>query len=109
MYFCKKFDSRKGEVNIDDRFTRGAITVAKSDKALGEENVAIQFDKYNKDFKKFEYYKKFYSSIEPTMKYVYFSKNSESDMNFEDVDFYRVFLLDEDDKTVASSLIQIVR
>ncbi len=43
------------------------------------------------------------------MKYVYFSKNSKSDMNFEDTGFYRVFLLDEDDKTVASSLIEIVR
>jgi len=43
------------------------------------------------------------------MKYVYFSKNSESDMKFDDPGFYRVFLLDNRDKTVASALIEIIR
>jgi hypothetical protein len=42
------------------------------------------------------------------MKYVYFAKNDESDMNFEDPGFYRVFLLDHRDKTVASALIEII-
>ncbi|WP_337867039.1 hypothetical protein [Ignavibacterium sp.] len=43
------------------------------------------------------------------MKYGFFSKNEESDLRFDDPGFYRVFLLDEDDKTVASSLIEIIR
>jgi hypothetical protein len=30
-------------------------------------------------------------------------------MKFDDPGFYRVFLLDEDDKTVASSLIEVIR
>lgn len=110
MYFCEKYDSRKGEVNVSDRFTRGTITVVvKSDYALDLEDVAIQYDKYNPSTGKFDFYKKFYFTIEPDMKYVYFAKNSESDMKFEDSGFYRVFLLDEDDKTVTSALIEIVR
>lgn len=110
LYFCEKYDSRKGEVNISDRFTRGAITVVvKNDYALDLEDVAIQYDKYNPSTGKFEFYKKFYFTIEPDMKYVYFSKNDESDMKFEAPGFYRVFLLDDDDKTVTSSLIEIIR
>ena len=42
------------------------------------------------------------------MKYVYFARNDESDMEFEDPGFYRVFLLDDRDKTVTSSLIEII-
>ncbi len=110
LYFCEKYDSRKGEVNISDRFTRGAITVVvKCDYALNLEDVAIQYDKYNERTGKFEYYKKFYFTIDSDMKYVYFSKNDESDMKFEDPGFYRVFLLDDRDKTVTSSLIEIIR
>ncbi len=110
LYFCEKYDSRKGEVNVSDRFTRGAITVVvKCDYALKLEDVAIQYDRYNDRTGKFEYYKKFYFTVNPDMKYVYFSKNDESDMKFEDTGFYRVFLLDDRDKTVASALIEIIR
>ncbi len=110
LYFCERYDSRDGEVNVSDRFTRGAVTVVvKSDYALRLDDVAIQYDRYNERTGKFEYYKKFYFTITPDMKYVYFSKNSESDMKFEDTGFYRVFLLDDRDKTVASSLIEIIR
>lgn len=110
LYFCEKYDSRKGEVNVSDRFTRGAITVVvKCDYALKLEDVAIQYDRYNDRTGKFEYYKKFYFTVDPSMKYVYFSKNDESDMKFEDTGFYRVFLLDDRDKTVASALIEIIR
>jgi len=110
LYFCERYDSRDGEINVSDRFTRGAVTVVvKSDYALRLEDVAIQYDKYNERTGKFEYYKKFYFTITPDMKYVYFTKNSESDMKFEDTGFYRVFLLDERDKTVASALIEIIR
>lgn len=110
LYFCEKYDSRKGEVNVSDRFTRGAITVVvKSDYALDLEDVAIQYDKYNPSTGKFEFYKKFYFTIDPDMKYVYFSKNDESDMKFEEPGFYRVFLLDDLDKTVTSSLIEIIK
>jgi hypothetical protein len=110
LYFCEKYDSRKGEVNVSDRFTKGAITVVvKCDYALKLEDVAIQYDRYNDRTGKFEYYKKFYFTVDPDMKYVYFSKNDESDMKFEDTGFYRVFLLDDRDKTVASALIEIIR
>lgn len=110
LYFCEKYDSRKGEVGVSDRFTTGFLTVmVKCDYPLNLSDCAIQYDKYNERTRKFEYYKKFYFSIEPDMKYVFFSKNEESDMRFDDPGFYRVFLLDEDDGTVASSLIEIIR
>ncbi|HQF41888.1 MAG TPA: hypothetical protein PK073_03165 [Ignavibacteriaceae bacterium] len=108
LYFCEKYGNN-GEVGVSDRFTTGYLTVmVKCDYALNLEDVSIQFDKYNSRTGKFEYYKKFNYSIEPDMKYVYFAKNSESDMKFEEPGFYRVFLLDDDDKTVASALIEII-
>ncbi len=110
LYFCEKYDSRKGEVGVSDRFTTGYLTVmVKCDYALNLDDVAIQFDKYNDRSGNFEYYKKFYYTIQPDMKYVYFAKNEDSDLKFEEPGFYRVFLLDDSDKTVSSALIEIIR
>jgi hypothetical protein len=109
MYFCEKYDSDLGEVGVSDRFTKGYVTVmVKADNALGLKDVAIQYDMYNYRTGKFEYYKKFNFTIDRDMKYVFFSRNDTSDMEFNDPGFYRVFLLDENDKTVASALIEII-
>jgi len=109
LYFCEKYDSNKGEVGVSDRFTTGYLTVmVKSDYELGLEDVHIQFDRLNERSKKFEFYKKFDYVIEPEMSYVFFAKNDESDLKFEESGFYRVFLLDDNDKTVASALIEII-
>ena len=108
MYFCEKYGD-DGEVGVSDRFTTGYLTVmVKCDYALRLTDVAIQFDKYNFRTAKFEYYKKFDYSIEPDMKYVYFAKNDESDLEFGEAGLYRVFLLDDDENTVASALIEII-
>ena len=109
MYFCEKY-GRNGEVGVSDRFTTGYLTVVvKSDYALRLDDVSIQLDKYNSRTGEFEYYKKFGYTIELDMKYVYFERNDESDLEFEDPGFYRVFLLDHRDKTVASAIIEIIR
>jgi len=109
LYFCEKYDSQNGEVGVSDRFTTGYLTVmVKSDNALDLKDVHIQFDKLNERNKKFEFYKKFAYSIDPDMSYVFFAKNSDSDLKFEEPGFYRVFLLDDNDKTVASALIEII-
>jgi hypothetical protein len=109
LYFCEKY-GRNGEEGVSDRFTTGYITVmVKCDYALNLDDVSIQYDKYNFRTGDFEYYKKFDFSVQPDMKYVYFSRNDESDMEFEEPGFYRVFLLDDRDKTVTSSLIEIIR
>jgi hypothetical protein len=109
LYFCEEYNSKKGEVGVSDRFTTGYLTVmVKSDYELGLEDVHIQFDRLNERSKKFEFYKKFDYVIDPEMSYVFFAKNSESDLKFEESGFYRVFLLDDNDKTVASALIEIV-
>jgi hypothetical protein len=109
LYFCEKYDSDDGEIGVSDRFTTGYITVmVKCDHALKLDDVAIQYDKYNTRTKEFEYYKKFDFSVERDMKYIFFERNDDSDMEFEEPGFYRVFLLDEDAKTVASALIEII-
>jgi hypothetical protein len=109
LYFCEKYDSKKGEVGVSDRFTTGYLTVmVKSDYELDLEDVHIQFDRLNERSKQFEFYKKFDYVIEPEMSYVFFAKNDDSDLKFEEPGFYRVFLLDDNDKTVASALIEIV-
>jgi len=109
MYFCEKY-GRNGEIGVSDRFTTGYLTVmVKSDYALGLDDVTIQFDKYNYRTDDFEYYEKFYYSIDPDMNYIFFEKNDESDMNFKDPGVYRVFLLDDRDRTVTSALIEIIR
>ena len=109
MYFCERYDDYDGEIGVSDRFTTGYITVmVKSDSELRLKDVAIQYDKYNERNGKFEYYKKFYFTITRDMKYVFFARNDESDMEFEEPGFYRVFLLDEDDKTVTSALVEMI-
>ena len=108
LYFCEKY-GRNGEEGGSDRFTTGYITVmVKSDYALNLDDVSIQYDKYNFRTGDFEYYKKFDFNVQPDMKYIYFSRNDESDMEFEDPGFYRVFLLDDRDRTVTSALIEII-
>ena len=110
MYFCERYDSYDGEIGVSDRFTTGYLTVmVKCDYALNLDDVSIQFDHYNERNGKFEFYKKFDYVVDRDMKYIFFSRNDESDMEFEDPGFYRVFLLDDRDKTVASAVIEIIR
>lgn len=109
LYFCERYGD-DGEIGISDRFTTGYLTVmVKCDYALGLSNVYIQLDKYNAETGNFTFYKKFNYKVEPSMKYIYFSKNSSSDMNFDTPGIYRVFLLDDAGKTVASALIEIIK
>jgi len=108
LYFCEKYGN-DGEVGVSDRFTTGYLTVmVKCDYALDLEDCSIQFDKFNSRSKKFEFYKKFDYVVEPDMKFIFFAKNDDSDLKFEESGFYRVFLLDDRDKTVASALIEII-
>lgn len=109
LYFCENYGSN-GEIGVSDRFTTGYLTVmVKADGPLGLRNCSIQMDKYSCSSGTFKYYKKFSYTVEPDMKYVYFSKNSESDMSFDEPGIYRVFLLDHNDRTVASGLVEIIR
>lgn len=109
LYFCETYGA-SGEIGVSDRFTTGYLTVmVKADGPLGLRDCSIQMDKYNCSTGTFKYYKKFNYAVEPDMKYVYFTKNSESDMSFDDPGIYRVFLLDHNDRTVASGLVEIIR
>ena len=108
LYFCERYGA-DGEVSISDRFYTGYLTVmVKCDYALGLRDCFIQFDKYNSRTSTFEYYKRFDYNVKPDMKYIFFEKNSSSDMSFDSPGIYRVFLLDENKKTVASALIEII-
>lgn len=109
LYFCERYDAGTGEIGITDRFTKGYLTImVRADQPLGMKNVFIQFDKYNPNSRKFEFYKKYTYVVDPDMKYIYFSKNDSSDLRFEEAGFYRVFLLNENNENVASSLIEII-
>lgn len=109
MYFCKKYDADKGEINISDRFCKGDITVMiKCDNEIGLKKVHIQFDEWDPAVHSFWLYKKFNFTVNPSMKYVYFSKNDESDMSFDEPGFFRVLLLNDNDSTAASAIVQIV-
>ncbi len=109
MYFCERYDTAKGEININDRFSKGSITVmVKCDNEIGLKNVHIQLDKWDSIDHVFKLYKKFNFTVNPGMKYIYFSKNDESDLSFDEPGFYRVYLLNEVEDTVASAIVQIV-
>ncbi len=109
LYFCENYGAG-GEIGVSDRFTTGAITVmVKADNPIELTNCSVQLDKYNCTTNTFEYYKKFKFVVEPSMNYIYFQRNDESDMNFDTPGIYRVFLLDNFDKTVTSSLVEIIR
>ena len=109
LYFCERYDDNDGEIGVSDRFTTGYITVmVKCDYALRLDDVTVQYDKYDFRTGKFVYYKKFDFTVDRDMKYIFFERNDSSDMEFEDPGFYRVFLLDEDGKTVASALVEII-
>ncbi|MFI5237876.1 MAG: hypothetical protein ACHQLA_08060 [Ignavibacteriales bacterium] len=109
LYFCERYDDNDGEVGVSDRFTTGYITVmVKCDYALRLEDVVIQYDQYDFRTGKFTYYKKFDFEVDRDMKYIFFERNDDSDLEFDDPGFYRVFLLDEDSKTIASALVEII-
>jgi hypothetical protein len=109
LYLCEKYDDYDGEIGVADRFTTGYVTVmVKADDPLRLRDVSIQYDKYNFRTGDFEYYKKFDFSVDRDMKYIFFARNDESDMEFENPGFYRVFLLDEEDRTVASTMVEII-
>ncbi|MGH2575191.1 MAG: hypothetical protein ACRDFC_05755 [Ignavibacteria bacterium] len=108
LYFCESYGS-SGEVSISDRFYPGYLTVmVKCDYELGLRSVSVQFDKYNCRTGVFDYYKKFNYTVKPDMKYIYFERSSENDLSFDSPGIYRVFLLDSNNKTVASGLIEII-
>jgi hypothetical protein len=109
MYFCERYDSKLGEVGISDRFTVGYLTImVKCDKPMNLNNVFIEFDKFDSTTNKFEFTKKFSYIISPEQSYVYFTRNEENDLRFEEPGIYRVFLLDDQGETVTSALIEIV-
>ncbi len=108
LYFCENYTS-SGEVGISDIFTTGYITiVVKCDHNLGLTDCQIEYDKLDSTQNKFDFYKLFDFSVKPDMNYIYFSKNDNNDLSFDEQGIYRVLLLDNNDKTIASSLVQIV-
>lgn len=105
LYLCESYTD-EGEVGISDRFTTGYLTVmVKCSYALNLSKVSVQFDKYDCESGTFKYYNKFNYNVKPDMKYIFFEGK---DLNFKTPGIYRVFLLDEYDKTVTSGLVEII-
>lgn len=109
MYFCERYDEFEGEVGIGSTFSEGPVTIIiRCDFALNLNTIAIQFDKYSFIENKFVYYKKAKFEVDENTNYLSFNMNDEKNMEFEDPGFYRVFLLDEDGKTISSGLVEIL-
>jgi hypothetical protein len=105
LYLCESY-SDDGEVGISDRFTTGYLTVmVKCKYPLGLTDVSIQFDKFDCSTGTFKYYSKFNYTVKPDLSYVFFEGK---DLNFKTPGIYRVFLLDENGKTVTSGLVEII-
>ena len=108
LYFCEEYTS-SGEVGISDIFTTGYITImVKSDNEIGLTDCHIEYDKLDSTKNKFDYYKMFDFIVDPKTNFLSFSKTTYNDLTFEEPGIYRVLLLDNNDKPVASSLVQIV-
>jgi len=109
MYFCERYDEFEGEVGIGNIFPMGPITViVRCDFPLNLDKVTVQYDKYNLNDSKFYFNKRAQFTIDEGNNYISFIMDDEKGMQFESPGFYRVFLLDEDDKTVASAIIEII-
>jgi len=105
LYVCESYGVN-GEVGVSDRFTSGTITVmVKCDNELGLSQVNIQLNKYNNLTEKFEFFKKIPFNVDPTMKYIFFE---DENLFFDAPGIYRIFLLNENDKTVTSGLVEII-
>ena len=105
LYFCERYDEDKGEIGQSSTFTTGFLTVmVKGDYPLGLKAVTIQFDKYNVSTETFAFYKKFNYTVTPDMKYIFFAEN---DLSFDEPGVYRVYLLDENGKTVTAGVVII--
>jgi len=103
LYFCVNYDSEVGEIDCSDRFTTGNITVvALLKSAIYYTKLTVQIDKYNPREATFEYYDAWEFDVDPDMDYIYFN-----DINFQDKGIFRVFLVDPEENTITSSLIEI--
>jgi hypothetical protein len=102
LYFCVKYEGR--EIDCSDRFTTGNITVmVRLAAPIYYTSVTIQADKFNPRTGKFEYYKDYPFTVSSDMDYIYFPG-----INFADRGFYRVFLLDPQDNTITSAVVEII-
>ncbi|MCX6353254.1 MAG: hypothetical protein NTX03_15560 [Bacteroidetes bacterium] len=109
LYFCERYDSDRGEIGVGVLFQKGDLTVmVKASDPLGLSTCYIQYDKYNCETGKYEYYKNFSFEVAPKNKYLIFAKNADNDMAFQKPGIYRVYLLDEGKKNVACGLIEII-
>ena len=104
LYFCTGFDS-KGESGIGDRFVTGPIVVVvRCDNELKVQRVNVQFDKWNGT--EFVYYNAVTFNLKPKVQYTWFS---DARLRVDEAGIYRCFLLSEDNKSIASALVEFVK
>ena len=104
LYFCTNFDS-KGESGIGDRFVTGpVVVVVRCDNPLGVQRVNVQFDKWNGS--EFIYFNAVTFTLKPKVQYTWFS---DARLRIDEPGIYRCFLLAEDNKTIASAMVEFVK
>lgn len=104
MHFCEQFKDGK-ELGLGSRFTLGTFCiVVQDDNPIGISDGYIQFDKQTN--KGFVFYKKFEFIMNPKANYIYFQRK---DLSIDEPGFYRIFLLDKNNKTISSALIEFIK
>ena len=106
MYFCERYDSKQGEINVGTIFYPGPITVmVKADNVISyNSDVTIQIDRKN-GAGEYEYYNSVPFEI-PQSSYIYFTDKR---LTIDNTGTYRVWLLDHNDKSICMAIVEIVK
>lgn len=103
LYLCESYSNGK-EVGISDRFTTGKLSVmVRLVNPIYYKSVSIVLNKYNCATKKFEYFSDQQFEVEPDWTVIHFDN-----IEFPSPGFFRVFLLDSNNNTIVSNLVEII-
>ena len=108
LIVCEQYEMERGPIGAGSVFTPGYVTiVALATSPMYFEKVYVQYDKMNKGGT-YDFYKRFPFMFPDGNSIVYFSRVKTNDMEFNDIGFYTVFLLDRNENVIASTFVQIV-
>lgn len=104
LYICESFSNGK-EVGISDRFTSGKLTVmVKLVNPIYYKSISIVLNKYNCSNGKFEYFFDKTFEVESSWTYIHFDA-----LDFSAPGLFRVFLIDPNNNTIVSNLVEIIK
>ncbi|MBS1515979.1 MAG: hypothetical protein JSS63_13160 [Bacteroidetes bacterium] len=103
LYFCEKYDSKKGEIGESSKFTTGNLTVmvdlrpTKTKVGVSDVNINITDKASGEAVETLPF------TVQPSMDYIYFN-----DVNFKKAGKYRVSCLKKDGTVIVTGEVEIV-